>query len=358
MKRLFGALVCLLLLAGTSWGVEFKADLRAKDAPEHTVWLSSLDLSTMTAGWGRPHIDTSIDGNPIKLNKKVYTHGVGTHAVSDITIDLRGVVTRFQAMVGIDDEVNDQGSLTFSVFADGRSLLETRILKGGDEPFFIDLGLSGVRTLRLHVGNANGNISCDHGDWAGALLWLDPAAKVKPVAITPSPPPALSTAEPIITAKDDTSLRINGPVITGVTPGRPLQFCHPTTGIAPFTYTAENLPAGLQLDPATGIVSGTVATAGEYPVTFTVTSKGEKATRTITIVAGENKVGLTPPMGWNAGYVLGRRAEVSKVKEYADLLVKSGLASRGYQYVILGDGWQGARNAAGELQVNPRFGDL
>ena len=47
-----------------------------------TLRLSSLDLSMMTTGWGQPHANRSIDGNPLSIAGKQYEHGVGTHAAS------------------------------------------------------------------------------------------------------------------------------------------------------------------------------------------------------------------------------------------------------------------------------------
>ncbi len=358
MKRLLLVLVFLLWLTANSWGQDNFADLRSVTQPANALWLSTLDLSKMTTGWGTPHVDMSVDGNPIKLHGIIYPHGVGTHAESEITIDLKGVVQRFQAMVGVDDEVNDQGSLTFSVFADDRQLLETPILKGGDDPYFINIDLTNVRTLRLRIGNANGNISCDHGDWAGALLWLIPDAKEQPVSITPPPPPVLSTVEPIIASKDDIAMTMNSPMIVGATPTRPFQYLIAAVGPAPIVYSTENLPEGLALDATTGLITGKIAIAGDYKVLATASSANASVSRTITISAGAHKLGQTPPMGWNTGRILNRRINVTKVKEAADTLVKAGLVSRGYQYILLGDGWQGQRSVTGELQANPNFGDM
>jgi len=42
-------------------------------------------------------------------------------------------------------------------------------------------------------------------------------------------------------------------------------------GTAPFTWTSTEMPAGLVLDPANGVLSGTPTIAGSFPVTVTVT---------------------------------------------------------------------------------------
>jgi hypothetical protein len=48
----------------------------------------------------------------------------------------------------------------------------------------------------------------------------------------------------------------------------PSSFAVQCTGIPPFTFSAENLPDGLTIDPATGLISGALSTPGAY--TFTI----------------------------------------------------------------------------------------
>jgi len=45
-----------------------------------------------------------VDGNPLTLGGVVYPHGLGTHANSRLLVDLKGAATRFDALVGVDDE--------------------------------------------------------------------------------------------------------------------------------------------------------------------------------------------------------------------------------------------------------------
>src|SRR4051812_22778874 len=60
-----------------------------------TVWLSSLDLSQMTSGWGVAKTDSGVAGTPIKIGGKEFANGVGTHAESRFRVDVRGKATRF-----------------------------------------------------------------------------------------------------------------------------------------------------------------------------------------------------------------------------------------------------------------------
>lgn len=66
-------------------------------------------------------------------------------------------------------------------------------------------------------------------------------------------------------------------------------------------------------------------------------------------------VAALPPMGWNSWNHFGDAVNEADVKAAAKALVTSGMAAAGYKYVIVDDGWQGKRNAKGELEPNAKF---
>jgi alpha-galactosidase len=151
---------------------------------------------------------------------------------------------------------------------------------------------------------------------------------------------------------------INGPRVVGTTPGRPFVFLVPTTGEGPLKFTAKNLPAGLALDENTGIISGSLKAAGTTEVSISVKGSKGSATRALTIVGGEHKLALTPPMGWNSWNVWGTAVDAEKIRSAADWLVKSGLAAHGYRYINIDDAWEAGRDANGEIQTSEKFGDM
>lgn len=62
----------------------------------------------------------------------------------------------------------------------------------------------------------------------------------------------------------------------------------------------------------------------------------------------------TPYMGWNTYYGVGGGFNESTIESVANSLISTGLAQAGYRIVWLDFGWaSGARNAAGELIVDP-----
>ena len=103
---------------------------------------------------------------------------------------------------------------------------------------------------------------------------------------------------PILTPKPPPAPRINGPAVYGARPGNPFLYRIPCTGERPIQFSATALPAGLSLDAATGIISGTTPAAGEHVVTLQAQNAAGRAERRLRIVAGDT-LALTPPMGWN-----------------------------------------------------------
>lgn len=327
--------------------------LTGKEPPENAIWLDSLDLSTMTQGWGSPHAGMSVGGNPIRLKGVEYAHGIGSHSQSELTIDLKGVCTKFVTVVGVDDETRGGGSVIFRVFVDGREAAATPVMRSGDEPLLIEVDLTGARQLALMIEDAGDGIGNDHGDWAGALLFLSPGADTRPesMRIAVEPPIPIASGVP-----DEPS--INGPRVVGATPGHDFLFLIPASGKPPLRYHAANLPAGLTLDPDTGIISGRLQKEGTTEVRLTVEGPAGIAKRNLTIVGGKHKLALTPPMGWNSWNVWAGAIDAEKVREAADWMVKSGLAAHGYQYINIDDCWEGKRDKNGRIQPNEKFPDM
>ena len=130
----------------------------------------------MTAnGWGPVEKDRSNgeqaagDGLPLTLAGVVYPKGLGTHAASDIRYTMSGCTT-FTAKVGLDDEVANNGSVVFQVFADGTKVYDSGVLTGASPTATVNANVTGKTALQLLVTNGGDNIDYDHADWADAKL--------------------------------------------------------------------------------------------------------------------------------------------------------------------------------------------
>lgn len=73
---------------------------------------------------------------------------------------------------------------------------------------------------------------------------------------------------------------------------------------------------------------------------------------------GTNLLARTPPMGWNSWNTFGMKIDDAMIRTQADALVSSGMKAVGYEYINIDEGWEGARNAQGELMPNQGFPDM
>ncbi|MER5512151.1 beta-galactosidase [Streptomyces sp. NPDC002766] len=146
----------------------------APPAGENAV--SDLPFLSATNGWGPVERDSSVgeqaagDGRPIRIAGTAYTKGLGTNSVSDVALYLAGHCSRLTADVGVDDETGGAGTVTFSVIADGRTLVTTPTIRGKQAAVAIDVDVSGAQVIDLKVGDAGDGNGNDHGDWAKPTL--------------------------------------------------------------------------------------------------------------------------------------------------------------------------------------------
>jgi len=327
-----------------------------------TVWLDSLDLKTMRQGWGTPQVNRSIREQPLAIGGQKFARGVGTHAISTYRLTLNGGTERFTASVGVDDAAGGPATIEFQVVADGKRVFRSGVMKSGQAAKAVDVDLRGVQTLLLQVNDAGDGVTCDHANWAEARFQVSGA---KPVSYTPPP-----EAPYLLTPKPGPAPRLNGPTIYGARPGHPFLYRIPAQGERPMTFSASDLPQSLQLDAHTGIITGTTPPRGEYKVTLRAKNSHGRDRRAFKLVSGDT-LSLTPQMGWNSWYAHYDRITDKMMREAADIMIRSGMADVGYQYVNIDACWpvnpaltnnpamQGPpRDASGNIMPNRKFPDM
>jgi alpha-galactosidase len=165
-------------------------------------------------------------------------------------------------------------------------------------------------------------------------------------------------AAQILTPASPPTPEIHGAKVFGVRPGSPFLFTIPATGTRPITYSADGLPAGLQLDSATGQITGSLSRSGTYPVMLHASNSLGQASRPFKIMVG-SEVGLVPAMGWNSFNTYGVHVTQAQILAAAHAMVDSGLAQHGWTYINTDDGWQGARGGdENAIQPNAGFPDI
>ena len=229
---------------------------RTLAAEPETVWISSLDLSPITQGWGQPQADKAVTGKPLSIGGKTFERGLGTHTDSLVRLQLKGGAERFMASVGVDDAAtSDQATIVFRVVGDGKTLWKSPGMKRGQAARPVEVDVKGVKMLLL-LADSGGDISFGHADWADAKLLV---TGERPVIVGQPREEAV-----ILTPKPPRTPRINGARIFGVHPGHPFLFTIPATGDRPMTFAVDHLPKGLTVDASTGQIQGRIEKPGEY----------------------------------------------------------------------------------------------
>ncbi|MCB9894317.1 MAG: NPCBM/NEW2 domain-containing protein [Planctomycetes bacterium] len=114
--------------------------------------------------------DQAQGGGPISIRGKVYAKGLGVHSISKLTFDLNRGYKRFIASIGVDDCAGERGSVEFKVYADGKLVFESGILRGTAPVKNIDIDVLNVSKLVLEVTAGGDDDQLDRADWANAKL--------------------------------------------------------------------------------------------------------------------------------------------------------------------------------------------
>lgn len=313
----------------------------------------------MSCGWESARKNLAVTGKPLRIADKEFARGIGTHAPSEFIVQLDGKATVFTAQVGIDAAATDPSaaSLEFVVVGDGRDLWKSGRCKHGEATRRCKVDLAGVRILELLVTDLGDGNNSDHANW------IAPVISYQGIAPVPGPPPAPKEEFTILTPPAPAMPRINGPRITALRPGSPFLFRIPCTGERPISFSAKGLPDGIGLDPKTGILTGKTNAKGTHRIRLTATNKHGVATRELRLTVGDT-LALTPPMGWNSWYIHYNRVTEQDMRRAADVMISSGMADYGYQYINIDDCWMKKRcdkpyrDEKGDLLTNDKFPDM
>jgi hypothetical protein len=144
-------------------------------APSGT-YLSDLPVVSSSNGWGPIELDRSngetgaSDGHTLTLNGVTYAKGIGAHANSEVTFNIPAGYDTFNAVIGIDDEVGNNGSAVFQVWLNGTNAYTSPVLTGSQAGVPISIPLSTATQIKLVVLDGGNGNTFDHADWADAKL--------------------------------------------------------------------------------------------------------------------------------------------------------------------------------------------
>jgi len=175
-------LLGLLLVAGCATKGENSAspaqinawlDAQFVDAPP--AGASTPGLFVQRHDHGTLQLRQSVLKTPLQIGAQRYTHGLGTHAVSEIVVTLPSPATQFSAQVGVDnndDTKGQHGSVLFTLEAGGKELYRSVTCRGGDAPTAVRVKLANITRLTLRVLDGGDGPSWDQADWADASVTL------------------------------------------------------------------------------------------------------------------------------------------------------------------------------------------
>ncbi|WP_278410536.1 NPCBM/NEW2 domain-containing protein, partial [Alistipes shahii] len=342
--------------------------LMALSGSADTISLRDLDLSSMTVGDGKVMLDADVYGGPLVVGGEKFSRGIGVHASSryELTVE-KGAVSGFKAKVGLVNGYPQAklGSVVFRVYADGRPVAQTPVLRFGDKAVNLEADLKGAKTIGLEVSDAGDGVANDIGAWLEAGFSADSGTVLRPIDL------AKCEQLGILTPKAPAAPRINPPRIFGVRPGRPILFTLAVSGERPMRLAVKGLPEGAAFDARTGRLSGAVAKAGTYNLVFTAENARGRDERPFRLVVGD-RIALTPPMGWNSWNCFAAAVTGEDIRRAARAFVDLGLVDYGWSYINIDDFWQNHagkdpaaqdvvgpfRRDDGSVVVNRRFGDL
>jgi alpha-galactosidase len=174
------------------------------------------------------------------------------------------------------------------------------------------------------------------GPWVAAWLLLTAGCLYAQVGSTGTHL-AAREEQIIAAAKPAAAPRFNGATVIGIHPGTPFLHSLAVSGARPIVFFAKKLPAGLALDPQTGIIAGELKEKGTFTFTASAKNSAGKAVTKIKIVCGD-RLALTPPMGWNSYDAFGDNVVESEVLENARY-VAARLQPVGWDTVVVDYCW-------------------
>jgi NPCBM/NEW2 domain/Melibiase/Alpha galactosidase C-terminal beta sandwich domain len=145
---------------------QLKFSLKQLLPPE--VSLTELEPLRLTPGWRQSELNRTFTGKGLSVGGRAYASGIGMPTNSEMEFELTGTYDTFNALVGIDDEFNNEGSVEFTVLGDGKELLRSSVKKA-DGARQVKVDVKNVRRLLLRV-KREGEGGRIHADWLEARL--------------------------------------------------------------------------------------------------------------------------------------------------------------------------------------------
>ncbi|RDY26734.1 DUF5011 domain-containing protein [Romboutsia weinsteinii] len=145
--------------------------------------MSDINWESAVSGWRTVTKDTAVaSNNKIKLNIngkiQEFAKGIGAATNAEIVYNLNGEYSNFSTYMGTDKNYNDnRTSIIFKVFADGKEVYTSDVIRKDSKAEFVSLDVTGVKELKLVANDAGDGGLGDYASWAEPKLY---STNVKP----------------------------------------------------------------------------------------------------------------------------------------------------------------------------------
>ncbi|MCA8937208.1 MAG: NPCBM/NEW2 domain-containing protein, partial [Planctomycetes bacterium] len=147
----------------------YLSDLEYADTPKERPYYLPSDFKYADYLF-KARRDQAQGGGALSIRGKVYAKGLGVHAISKVTFDLNRGYKRFLCDIGVDDSAGDLASVEFKVYADGKLVFESGVLRRTTDVKNIDIDVLNVSELVLEVTAADNADIQDRANWANAKV--------------------------------------------------------------------------------------------------------------------------------------------------------------------------------------------
>ncbi len=140
-------------------------------------YISDLEWESAVSGWKSVNKDSAVNTtNKIKLNIdgeiKEFDKGLGAAENSEIVYSLDGNYNYFTTYVGTDKNYdNNKTTIRFKIFADGKEVYTSDIIRKDSKAEFVNLNVSGVKELKLVSDTVDNNGLGDFASWGDSKLY-------------------------------------------------------------------------------------------------------------------------------------------------------------------------------------------
>ncbi|MCU0293955.1 MAG: NPCBM/NEW2 domain-containing protein, partial [Thermoanaerobaculaceae bacterium] len=137
------------------------------------IALDGLPFEPGACEFAPPVANAAFNNGPLDLGGVRHLRGIGMHAPCKARFRLPPGSWRLRATAGVGDSAREceLAMVHLAVLGDSdRPLAEVGPLRSGDDPWQVDIDLSGQSTVTLDVGDAGNGRDCDHVVWTDARL--------------------------------------------------------------------------------------------------------------------------------------------------------------------------------------------